>query len=71
MLMSYLMTKLQAWNSYRETVYQLENLEDRDLSDLGIGRREIKRVAREATRTAQMRAASALSMRIGETSHAR
>ena len=74
MLMSYVMTKLHAWNSYRETVYQLESLADRDLSDLGIGRRDIKRIAREATGKAQIRArgtAPALAMRIGETSHAR
>jgi uncharacterized protein YjiS (DUF1127 family) len=53
MLMSIAMNNLRAWLSYRETVYQLESLADRELFDLGIGRRDIKRRAREATRAAR------------------
>ena len=57
MLMSIAMNKLRAWLSYRETVYQLESLADRELFDLGIGRRDIKRRAREATRAARLNGA--------------
>jgi uncharacterized protein YjiS (DUF1127 family) len=39
------------WNRFRlirETVAELEMLDDRELADLGIDRREIPRVARDA-----------------------
>jgi len=50
MLMSIAMNKLRVWRAYRDTVFQLESLAERELSDLGIARRDIKRRAREATR---------------------
>jgi uncharacterized protein YjiS (DUF1127 family) len=53
MLMSIALNKLRAWRAYRETVFQLESLADRELSDLGIGRRDIKRLAREANDAAR------------------
>ncbi|WP_420846243.1 DUF1127 domain-containing protein [Microvirga brassicacearum] len=53
MLMSILMNRVRAWLAYRETVFQLERLDERDLSDLGIGRRDIRRLAREATKAAR------------------
>jgi len=52
MLMSIAMNKLRVWRAYRETVFQLESLAERELSDLGIARRDIKRRAREATEQA-------------------
>lgn len=36
--------------TYRTTVYELESLTDRDLSDLGISRSAIKGIAIEAAR---------------------
>jgi uncharacterized protein YjiS (DUF1127 family) len=58
MLMSIAMNKLRAWRAYRETVFQLQSLDERELSDLGIGRRDIKRRAREASEAAHRRAHS-------------
>ena len=38
-----------AWSaSFRETYEELDRLSDRDLNDLGIGRSDITRIAREA-----------------------
>lgn len=36
------------WRKYRQTVNELGRMSDRELSDLGIGRTEIRRVARTA-----------------------
>ena len=36
------------WRSFRKTVGELSRLSDRELEDLGIGRAEIGRVAKEA-----------------------
>ena len=36
------------WRKYRQTVTELGRMSDRELSDLGIGRNEINRVARAA-----------------------
>lgn len=36
------------WRKYRQTVSELGRMSDRELSDLGIGRTEIRRVARTA-----------------------
>lgn len=41
-------TRYAQWRTYRRTVHELSALTDRDLSDLGIGRSEIRRVAIEA-----------------------
>jgi uncharacterized protein YjiS (DUF1127 family) len=41
----------QRWmkfRNYRETVAELRSLDDRELADLGIGRSDITRLAREA-----------------------
>ena len=40
--------KLTTWRKYRETVSELGRMTDRELSDLGIGRADIRRVARTA-----------------------
>lgn len=39
---------LNNWRKYRQTVTELARMSDRELSDLGIGRSEIRRVARTA-----------------------
>jgi uncharacterized protein YjiS (DUF1127 family) len=36
------------WRKYRETVTELGRMTDRELNDLGIGRADIRRVARTA-----------------------
>ena len=36
------------WRKYRQTVTELGRMTDRELSDLGIGRQDIRRVARTA-----------------------
>lgn len=38
------------WRSYRNTVSELNSLSNRELDDLGIGRGDIKRIARQATK---------------------
>lgn len=40
--------KLSNWRKYRETVTELDRMTDRELHDLGIGRSDIRRVARTA-----------------------
>ncbi|CDN53774.1 MULTISPECIES: DUF1127 domain-containing protein [Alphaproteobacteria] len=40
--------KLTTWRKYRETVNELGRMSDRELNDLGIGRADIRRVARTA-----------------------
>jgi uncharacterized protein YjiS (DUF1127 family) len=50
MIITLILRKLRKWLEYRATVRELERLGDRDLSDLGIGRRDIRHIAREATR---------------------
>ncbi len=40
--------KFSDWRKYRETVTELGRMTDRELSDLGIGRADIRRVARTA-----------------------
>ena len=62
MLMSIVMKKVQAWLSYHDTVFELESLSERELSDLGIGRRDIKRVARQAANAALSQTDSALRL---------
>lgn len=39
---------LNNWRKYRQTVNELGRMSDRELSDLGIGRNDIHRVARAA-----------------------
>jgi uncharacterized protein YjiS (DUF1127 family) len=50
MLMSFVLTKVQAWLTYRETVRELEYLSDKELSELGISRSDIKEIARQAAK---------------------
>jgi uncharacterized protein YjiS (DUF1127 family) len=38
------------WRRYRETVTELNRLSTRDLNDLGIGRADIRSIARQAAR---------------------
>jgi uncharacterized protein YjiS (DUF1127 family) len=43
----------RSWKRYREyraTVYELSALGDRNLADVGIGRTDIRRIARDAVR---------------------
>lgn len=37
------------WRKYRQTVNELDRMTDRELHDLGIGRNDIRRVARTAS----------------------
>lgn len=39
---------LNNWRKYRQTVTELGRMSDRELRDLGIGREDIRRVARHA-----------------------
>lgn len=39
---------LTNWRKYRQTVTELGRMSDRELHDLGIGRNDIRRVARTA-----------------------
>lgn len=39
---------LNNWRKYRQTVAELGRMSDRELRDLGIGREDIRRVARNA-----------------------
>lgn len=39
---------IRNWRTYRQTVTELQRMTDRQLSDLGIGRCDINRVARDA-----------------------
>ncbi|MBB3977804.1 uncharacterized protein YjiS (DUF1127 family) [Rhizobium azooxidifex] len=38
------------WRKYRQTITELGRMSDRELHDLGIGRSDIRRVARDAVR---------------------
>jgi uncharacterized protein YjiS (DUF1127 family) len=50
MIISLVLKKLRKWLDYQATVRELEGLDDRDLSDLGIGRSDIRSITRESTR---------------------
>ena len=52
MLTSFVLSKIRAWLIFRNTVRELNSLNDKDLSDLGIGRSDIKFIAWEAAQTA-------------------
>ena len=45
-----LVSRYRRWRRYRETVRELQGLSTHELSDLGIRRGEIGRLAREASR---------------------
>jgi uncharacterized protein YjiS (DUF1127 family) len=44
-----LINRFQRWRRYRTTVRELQNLSTRELNDLGLGRGDINRVARQAS----------------------
>ena len=50
MLTSFVLSKIRAWLIFFNTVRELECLNDKDLSDLGISRSDIKFIAWEAAR---------------------
>jgi len=43
-----LSSRYRRWQRYRHTLSELEMMTDRDLSDLGISRFDIRRIARQA-----------------------
>jgi uncharacterized protein YjiS (DUF1127 family) len=47
MFVSLILSKIRAYNLYRQTVCELTQLSDRELADLGVARFDIARVARE------------------------
>jgi uncharacterized protein YjiS (DUF1127 family) len=49
MFTSMILARLASWRRYRQTVRELEGLNDRELADLGFGRRDIRAVARQAS----------------------
>ena len=51
MLMSLVLTKVQRWLTYHKTIRELDSLSERELSDLGIGRADIRDIARQAARS--------------------
>jgi uncharacterized protein YjiS (DUF1127 family) len=48
MFVTYILSKIRAYNLYRETVRELARLSDRGLADLGIARSDIDCVARKS-----------------------
>ena len=52
MLTSFVLAKIRAWLIFRNTVRELDSLNDKDLSDIGISRSDIKVVAWQATQAA-------------------
>ena len=47
MFVSFIVSKVQAYLRYRETVRELQQLSDRELDDLGISRFQIDSIARQ------------------------
>jgi uncharacterized protein YjiS (DUF1127 family) len=45
-----LKARYSTWKKYSRTVAELESLSNRELADLGLGRSDITRIAREAAR---------------------
>jgi uncharacterized protein YjiS (DUF1127 family) len=48
MIVSMILTRLAAWRRYRQTLTELDGLNDRELAELGLGRRDIRFVARQS-----------------------
>ncbi|WP_417308632.1 DUF1127 domain-containing protein [Devosia sp.] len=44
-------TSFKKWSAYQQTVRELTSLDNRQLSDLGISRTDITRIARDHART--------------------
>jgi uncharacterized protein YjiS (DUF1127 family) len=51
LLTSFVLSKVRAWFIFRKTVRELECLNDKDLSDPGISRSDIKFVAWRSVQT--------------------
>jgi uncharacterized protein YjiS (DUF1127 family) len=51
MFVSFVLGRIRTWLVYLETVRELESLDDRELTDLGMGRDDIKSIARQAARS--------------------
>jgi uncharacterized protein YjiS (DUF1127 family) len=47
MFLSVILSSIHRWYRYRETMRQLSVLTDRELSDIGLSRDDIARVARQ------------------------
>ncbi len=47
MFLSVIFSGIHRWLRYRETVRQLSGLSERQLSDIGVARHEIARIARQ------------------------
>lgn len=47
MIVSYVLAKIRSWFRYHETVRELSQLSDRELSDVGLSRWEIPYVAKK------------------------
>jgi uncharacterized protein YjiS (DUF1127 family) len=52
MFVTHILSQIRAYLRYRETVRELSQLGDRELSDLGIVRYDIRTVARASAATA-------------------
>jgi uncharacterized protein YjiS (DUF1127 family) len=50
MFITILLRKAREWLLYYETVRELGRLSDRQLADVGIGRHDIREIARQDTR---------------------
>jgi len=48
MITSMILNKLTAWRRYRQTFRELDGLNDRELAELGLGRRDIRSLARQS-----------------------
>ncbi|WP_445504039.1 DUF1127 domain-containing protein [Microvirga sp. G4-2] len=48
MLTSMFLNRLAAWRRYRQAFRELDGLTDRELAELGFGRRDIRALARQA-----------------------
>jgi uncharacterized protein YjiS (DUF1127 family) len=48
MLMSMILTRVASWRRYRQTFRELDGLTDRELAELGLGRRDIRTIARQS-----------------------
>lgn len=46
MFVTWILSRLRAWQRYRQTVRELQRLSDRELSDVGLTRTDIDAVAR-------------------------
>jgi uncharacterized protein YjiS (DUF1127 family) len=47
MFMSTILNRLAAWRRYRQAFRELDGLTDRELAELGFGRRDIRILARQ------------------------